>query len=520
MNLQTHLSAQISRQEPNKAGTALHGLLQQKGNPLPGHIQNPGVHRSVINMDSEFVKSRKFMAEKIYEFLMLRRQQTLGPPPKKLFHMVRCLEEGLLRSATTKEEYLNLQTLESRLHLLIRRMSDHNQQFSHANTSSSIGTMIPTPGLPQTGNSILTRTSSIDSCVVANIGPLASGYQQSSSGFTISSGGNSISTSMGVLRITSQMIPTPGFSNPSNDMNNNANYRSSMNLESSNNVSAFPADEPTIVSQPMQQKQHVGGQNGSMLHSIGGNMGRSTLQQTSYGVSSGSLNDGLGVIRNNIPPMHGPGTSEGYLMGTMHGNSPKPSHQHFDQHLCPEMQGDRYELGSSDASGSGNLNVPVTTVESVMNDQKFNAVSLRSMPNSNPPLMANQSNMHATQQVISMKPHSTDQSEKMHLQPHYSGREFLVQSHQPQQSQNPLYHFQHQQLGQHQLQQKQQIQRDQVLLKNDAFSESQLPSDIGSKVKPEPGTEHYEENPHSRVTEQFQYSDMQNHKGEGPRPIK
>lgn len=65
MNLQTHLSAQISRQEPNKAGTALLGLLQQKGNALPGHIQNPGVHRSVINMDSEFVKSRKFMAERM-----------------------------------------------------------------------------------------------------------------------------------------------------------------------------------------------------------------------------------------------------------------------------------------------------------------------------------------------------------------------------------------------------------------------------------------------------------------------
>ncbi|CAI9759917.1 unnamed protein product [Fraxinus pennsylvanica] len=405
-------------------------------------------------MDSEFAKARRCMTERIYEFLMQRRQQTLGPPPKKLLDIVKRLEEGLLRSAKTKEEYLNLQTLESRLHLLIRRMSNHNQQFSHANTSSSIGTMIPTPGLPQTGNSILTRTSSVDSCVAANNGTLASGYQQPSSGFSISSGGNSILTSMGVPRMTSQMIPTPGFT-----------------------------VEPTIVSQPMQQNQHVGGQNSRMLHGISGHMGRSTLQPMSYGVSSGSLNGGLGVVGNNIPPMNGPVTSEGYLLGTMHGNSPEPSHQHFNQHQRPEMQGDRYELGPSDASGSGNMNIPVTTVESGMNDKKFNAVSLQSMPNSNPPLMANQLNMHATQQVIRMK---------------------------PKQFQKPSYHFQHQQLGQHQPQQEQQSQRHQLLLKNAAFSESQLPSDIGSKVKPEPGTEHYDENTRSQVSEQFQYSDMQN----------
>ncbi|KAL2547782.1 Histone acetyltransferase HAC12 [Forsythia ovata] len=508
MNLQTQLSGQISGQVPNQAGTSLSGLPQQKGNPLPGHMQNPGVNRSVMNMDPEYVKARRFMTERIYEFLIQRRQQSLEAPPKKLLDIVRRLEEGLFKTATTKEEYVNLATLESRLHLLIRRMSNQNQQFSHANTSSSIGPMIPTPGLPQTGNTIPTRTSSVDSSNVANNGALPSGYQQPSSGFSISSGGNSMLTSMGVQRMTSQMIPTPGFSNPSNDINNNANNQSFMNPESSN-VGAFPAVESTIVSQPVQQKQHVGGQNSRMLHNIGGHMGggiRSTLQQTSYGLSNGSLNGGLGMIANNIPPMNGPGTSEGYLTGTMHGNSPKPSHPHFDQHQRPVMQGDRYEIGSSDASGSGNLHVPV---ESMMNDQNFNAVSLQSMPNANPPMMANQSNMHATQQVIRMKPHSTDQSEKMNTQSHYSGRENLVQSHQPQQFQKP-FQFQRQQLGQHQLQQKQQSQNHQLLLKNDAFSESQLPSEIGSKVKSEPGTEQHDEDLHSQVPEQFQFADMQN----------
>ncbi|CAA2968539.1 histone acetyltransferase HAC1-like isoform X1 [Olea europaea subsp. europaea] len=507
MNLQTHLSGQMSGQVPNQAGTSLAGLPQHKGNPLHGHVQNPGIHRSVMKMDPEFLNARRCMTEKIYGFLMQSRQQTLDAPRRKLFDIVRRLEEGLFRSAMTKEEYLDRATLESRLQLLIKRMSNHNQQFSHANTSSSIGTMIPTPGLPQTGNSILTRASSVDSSVVANNGALSSGYQQSSTGFSISSGGNSMLTSS-VQRMTSQMIPTPGFSNPNNEGNENANNQSFLNPEPSYNVSAFPADESTVGSQPMQ---HVGGQNSCMLQNIDGHVDRSTLQQTSYGLSNGSLNGGLGVIGNKIPPMNVPGTSEGYLMGTMHGNSPKPWHQHFDQHLQPVMQGDRYELGSSDASGSGNFHAPVTSVESTMNDQKFNAVSLQSMPNASLPLKDNQSNMHATQQVIRMKPYSTDESAKMHLQSNYSGRENLVQSHQPRQFQKPSYQFQHQQLGQQQSKQNQQSQSQsqshQLLLKND---ESQLPSDIGSKVKSERGTEHHDENLRSQSFGQFQFSDTQN----------
>lgn len=81
-------------------------------------------------------------------------------------------------------------------------------------------------------------------------GALASGYQQSSTGFSISSGGNSMLTSR-VQRMTSQRIPTPGFSNPSNERDNNANNQSLLNLESFSNVSAFAADESTIGSQPM-----------------------------------------------------------------------------------------------------------------------------------------------------------------------------------------------------------------------------------------------------------------------------
>lgn len=76
-----------------------------------------------------------------------------------------------------------------------------------------------------------------------------------------------------------------------------------------------------------------------MLQNIDGHMDRSTMHQRSYGLSSGSLNGGLGVTGNNIPQVNAPRTSEGYLMATMHGNFPKSWHQHFDQHQRPVMQG-------------------------------------------------------------------------------------------------------------------------------------------------------------------------------------
>ncbi|KAL2482167.1 Histone acetyltransferase HAC12 [Forsythia ovata] len=546
MNLPAHhLSGQISGQALNQAGTSVPDLAQQNGNPLPGQMQNPSIHRGVPYMDPEFAKARRFMAEKILEFLNQRRQQSHEVPVKKMMDLVRRLEEGLVKSASTKEEYLNLATLESRLHFLIKRspMSNQNQQFSHANTSSSIGTMIPTPGLMQTGNSSLIGTSSVDSSVIANHnsnipsssvnsggflptgngpsgsihsgsfsssdGTLSGGYQLPSSGFSTNSGGNNMMTSTGVQRMASQMIPTPGFNSSSNnDVNSNANNQSFMNLESSNNIGAFPTGESTIVSQPMQQKQHVGGQNSRILHNIGGHLGggiRSTLQQKSYGLSNGPLNGGLGKMGNSM--MNDTGASEGYLSGTLYGNSPKL--QHFDQHQRPVMHGDGYGIGAAESVGSGNL-----YASSMVNNQSLNAVSLQSMSKTNSPLMTSQSNVHSTQQVTSLKPQLIDQSEKMNFQSQYSGRDNLVNSNQHQQFHQSSHQFQRHQLVQHQLQQKQRSQQYQLLLKNDVIAQSQLLSNTGSEGKSE--TEHRDEGLHFQVPQPFQFSDMQTQLPQNP----
>lgn len=167
-------------------------------------------------------------------------------------------------------------------------------------------------------------------------GTLSNGYQQSPANFSVGSSGNM--PSMGVQRIASQMIPTPGFNNNSNQTNSSSN-QSYMNLES-NNGGGFSTVESAMVSLPQQQKQHVGGQNSRILHNLGSHMGsgmRSGLQHKSYGFSNGALNGGLGMIGNNLL-VNEPGTSEGYLTGTQYANSPKPLQHHFD-HQRPMVQG-------------------------------------------------------------------------------------------------------------------------------------------------------------------------------------
>lgn len=134
---------------------------------------------------------------------------------------------------------------------------------------------------------------------------MSNGYQQSLSEFSISSGGSLVSSS-GVRGMTSQMIPTPGF--------NSSNTQSFMNLESSNDTGAFSTIGSSTISQPLPQKQHVGGQNSRILHNLGSHIGggiRSGLQQKAYGFSKWWFR----YHAAHSPLINGPGNSEGFLGG-------------------------------------------------------------------------------------------------------------------------------------------------------------------------------------------------------------
>lgn len=160
-------------------------------------------------------------------------------------------------------------------------------------------------------------------------GSMSNGYQQSLSEFSISSSGSMVSSS-GIRGMTSQMIPTPGF--------NSNNTQSFVNLESSNDTGAFSTVGTSTISQPLSQKQHVGGQNSRILHNLGSHIGggiRSGLQQKAYGFPNG----GLGIMQRNSQLINGPGNSEGFLVASSNDNSTKPLPQHYDQHQRPMMHG-------------------------------------------------------------------------------------------------------------------------------------------------------------------------------------
>lgn len=112
---------------------------------------------------------------------------------------------------------------------------------------------------------------------------MSKGYQHSRASFSINSGGIS-GASTRVQKMTSQMIPTPGF-----NAKNNLPYT---DMESSNNTGAFSTVESTVASHTVEQKQHVGGQNSRILHNLGSHMSgalRSGLQQKSNELLNGDL---------------------------------------------------------------------------------------------------------------------------------------------------------------------------------------------------------------------------------------
>ncbi|XP_030497421.1 histone acetyltransferase HAC1 isoform X2 [Cannabis sativa] len=502
-------------------------MPQQNGNPHPSQMQTlTAPPRTGSNMEPDVVRARMYMQEKIYDTLLQRHQQPINEPQKKKFKdIVKRLEEGVFRMATSKEEYMNLETLENRLHSLLRRPP--NQQTQHVNNSSSIGAMIPTPGMSHGGNSNMMVTSSGDTSMLSasgggniasnnvntgNIlstgtfagtafnrsdGSVSNGYhQQSPATFSVGPGAASM-LSMNGQKLTSQMIPTPGLSG-----NNNQSY---MNPESASNGGGFSTVESPMVSQPQQQKQHIIGQNSRILHNVSSQMAggiRSLQQKPSYGFSNGALNGGLGLIGNSLPLGNEHCTSEGYLTGTSFGNSPKPL-----QHQRQIIQGDGYGISNVDSFASGNYYGSATSVGPMMNSQNLNSVNLSPLSKTNSTLIGNQSNMQA-QQAALIKSQPMDQMENMSFQSSVSSRDNL-HPHQQQQFQQQQSYQQHQQFVHQQRQMKQQNQQAQHFINNDAFGHPQMTSDLSSQVKREPAELHNEVLM-PQIPEQFQLSEMQN----------
>ncbi|KAK7817505.1 histone acetyltransferase hac1 [Quercus suber] len=147
MNLQAHISG------PAAATAAQNQAAQNLGAGGGGGGGGGGV-RGFFAADNEMPRARALMQDKIYTILLQRlQQQPLDENTRRKFKdIVKRLEEGLLRSAHSKEDYMNLETLESRLHQLIKRshMNPRTQYPQLVNSSSPVRTMIPTPGMSHT----------------------------------------------------------------------------------------------------------------------------------------------------------------------------------------------------------------------------------------------------------------------------------------------------------------------------------------------------------------------------------
>ncbi|KAH9622849.1 hypothetical protein KSS87_007187 [Heliosperma pusillum] len=505
--LQTHMSGQFSGQV-NQAANQMPGLQQQNGNLFNTQMQNLSGQSNTSMRDAEVGRIRHFVREKIsahlglsahslgvlelprrwylYEILMRRQSHPNEVFVKKCQDVTRRLEEGLFKSATSKEEYMNMNTLEIRLSALVKRPAQTNHVPQHSqfiNTPTPVGTMIPTPGLQNNGSSSVAVSTALDPpMMTANTGAmpssnpntgsymptangsfshmnggsfrtaegsLSNGYQQSASSFSMNSGGNNMMVSQ---RPMSQMIPTPGFPGSNNN-------QMLINGESSNNNGIFPSVDSSLVSQQVSQRQG-GAQNIQMLHSPGSGMRPFTQQR----VRSGTLNSGFGNSLN------GSGSSDGYL------TSSRALPQTHDPLHQPIVQGDY--------SGSGNFHNTGGSGELLMNSQNVNHVR---MPSTSRPssLMNNQFN---AQSPAYIRPHLVDQVEKSKFQSSLSPRDNNSQPSMRQYQQQPHEMPQQQQFTAYR-KQMQATELPQTSVRNEEF-QSQLAFEIGSHVKSENGMEH------------------------------
>ncbi|CAN6458477.1 unnamed protein product [Victoria cruziana] len=514
MNVQAHMAGQIPGQLSSQTGPPLSALPQQNVNSIPSQMQNLGNLQSTWRADADISSLRHCVVEEIMKFF--RRQPQMSEWGPKLVELAKKLEMGLFKNSSSKEEYSDISILHRKLTNVMSRISASNnsQHLGHVNSApSSVGTMIPTPGMPQSANTSAavssinnsspasTNTSLMvpNSVAMGNMLPTVNGsiggiqrntfnssdgllpndYQQTLP--NISVGSANILSSLGTQRHSSQMIPTPGLSDP----------RLSMNASSG----GFSSVESIMAPQMQHPKQYIGNQNSRMMQNIGGQMGmgvgmRTSMQPKSsaYGFPGGVLNGGLTAFGNNMPLMSGTAHADGYLSSPAYVNSQKPPQQHFDQQRQQQVM------------HSGN-------------NQNMNPLGLPANLKANPMMQSHPSSLPTLQQVSAVKSQSVDHSMKMNMP---SSRDLL----QPQQQ---LQRVQQQQFLQHphqsqlqfpyQSQQGQLTQQQQQLLKNENLRQPQFqPNAVqpttANQILPEHEVEAHSEVLYNQIPDQYQFSEL------------
>ncbi|GLJ24283.1 hypothetical protein SUGI_0463290 [Cryptomeria japonica] len=481
------------------------GLTPQNGSNLSSHIG--GSWRAWKGV-SDLPNMRNCMFDKIIE--LLKRHKNSPGLEKQLYYVARHLEEGLFKEATTKEEYMDIRTLETRLQAFAKR-SQHgncNQRFVPHSVSSNgtVGTMIPTPGMSNTGfgHSVMATSSGNISMMpvpssktlISNPSgmgcmlPAGSGFDHvhsnkmnvlANSGDNLASvpgplgnmpqcqqvvGGMSMGAAkqiMSTIGFRSRMIPTSRLGkSPSGGMG----------YSSVNYIRTYP-------------QKISGGANGHFYQNMSGQMGGNSMQQknSSYDLVNGSMNCGIYMAENNQNLMNGTtelSNSGGYSNALQYGNvqlhasSDQNTTQQHRQglmqsamtNLVVPVSGDGYAMNAADLEGSGNLYAPVSSsvlsVASSLNGKSLGLQSTQMIPV--PGLPSQQQILPSLQQC------QQNQSQKM-SSPH--GLSFLPKGQSIQSKQQKLRYQQHQSHHQQQLHTYQQTHMHQQIQRGQ--QQQQLP---------------------------------------------
>lgn len=232
---------------------------------------------------------------------------------------------------------------------------------------------------------------------------------------------------------------------------------------------------------------------------------RSGLLQNSYAYPNGSINNGLGLIGNNTQLANEPHTDD---YASTYTNSPKHLQPHFDQNQQPVVQGDGYGLINVDTFTSGSFYSSATSSGSMMNTQNMNAVKLASIPITSS-LISGHSNLHSMHQTAHQKSQAINSLKNLKFQSSLTSRDGHVHTQQHYQ-QRPQQCHQSERYTSQQFQPKVQSQQPQHLVNSDAFSQSQLSSNLDNQIKSEPAAEPHKEVINSQLSEKFHGSEMQN----------
>ncbi|KAJ4886470.1 Histone acetyltransferase HAC5 [Raphanus sativus] len=451
---------------------------------LVGQMQNPVAVSApgVSSQPNDGLRIRHEMLNKIFVWLQQRQPTKTDDASKaKLFEVAKRLENAMIKTATSKEEYLDFQSFEVRIKSIL------NQMFGRPNNPpSSAGMMVQTPGASHGWGQTHTATPMVNTSTFNNNNNLADAATEAGrllptnrmNGGQMINGRQQLSANTG-----QQMMPTPGFNNSANtDV-----YQSHRNGESSRDGGKLPAAGPEFVSQSQLQRQRPAGSDDRLHYSLNQQLGggfRSNMHQ----------NAGVGMSGNSVHLANGHMGSQGGLSSTNFSTSSQPLQQQqpVDQ-LQQVSHVHRYSMSNSGAFGSGNLYGSSGSVEASVD---MNSMSQNPMRRVDVSFGSNQSSLPSVDKTPLIK---HQQFENGNFQSSSSSKENVAQmSHQPLEHQfnQPSHHCQYQQ--------------QEHLVNNDAYRQPQRASNIVSQVKHEPRAEYYNEAFQQQAINQVEPSKPQN----------